>query len=117
MIIDIIHGLSNFSDNKTMISWKKYLENVIIDFKTNGYNFNHIETMNIITRSNEKDMTYGFYIKQNMHAAEWKLNAMTNKNKKLLIKFPETWRHPLNNKNLKQLGLIIMNLSFFYTYK
>ena len=54
--------------------------------------------MNIITISNKMDMTYDFYIKHNMHAMEWKLNAMINKNKSLINKFNETWRHPLNRK-------------------
>ena len=54
--------------------------------------------MNIITISNEMDMSYDFYIKHNMHAIEWKLNAMVNKNKSLINKFPRSWRHPLNRK-------------------
>ena len=37
---------------------KKHLENVIDDFKDKGYNFNHIEEMNIVTISNKTDMTY-----------------------------------------------------------
>ena len=81
-----------------MISWKKYLENVIHDFKNIGYNFNHIEEMNIITKANKKDKSYDFYIKHNMHAVEWKLNALINKNKSFFNKFNETWRHPLNIK-------------------
>ena len=40
-----------------MISWKKYLENVIDNFKTNGYNFNHIEEMKIITIANKMHMS------------------------------------------------------------
>ena len=43
--------------NKTMNSWRKYLQNVIDDFKYKGYTFNHIEEMNIITISNEVDMS------------------------------------------------------------
>ena len=81
-----------------MISWKKYLENVIDDFKNEGYNFNHIEEMKFITISNKMDMSYDFYIKHNMHAIEWKLDAMVNKNKSLINKFPRNWRHPLNRK-------------------
>ena len=54
--------------------------------------------MNIITISNKMDMSYDFYIKHNIHMIEWKLNAMINKNKKLINKFNETWRHPLNRK-------------------
>ena len=44
---------SNLFNNKTMNSWKKYLGNVIDDFKNKGYNFNHIEELIIITISNK----------------------------------------------------------------
>ena len=33
-----------------------------------------------------------------MHAVEWRLNAMINKNKKLTNKTNRTWRSPLNRK-------------------
>ena len=39
-----------------MISWKKYVENVIDDFNDKGYNFNHIKETNNITISNKMDM-------------------------------------------------------------
>ena len=77
---------------------RKYLEIVIDDFKNKGYDFNHIEEMNIITHSRKMDMSYDFYNKHNMHAVEWKLNAMIKKNKKLIVRFNENWRHPLNRK-------------------
>ena len=89
---------SNVSDNKTMISWKHFLVKVIDDFKDKGYNFSHIAEMHIITIANKRDMSYDFYIKHNMCASEWKLNAMVNENKSLIIKFPRDWRHPLNRK-------------------
>ena len=54
--------------------------------------------MNIKTTTNKLDMSYDFYFKHNMHAIEWNLNAMINKNKNLINKFNETWRHPLNRK-------------------
>ena len=54
--------------------------------------------MNIITIANKLDMTYDFYIKHNMHAVEWKLNAMINKNKSLIDNFNRNCRHPLNRK-------------------
>ena len=38
---------------------KKYLDNVIDDFKNEGCNFNHIEELNIITKSNKMDMAFG----------------------------------------------------------
>ena len=89
---------SNLFKEKTIISWKKYLKNVTDDFKNKGYNFSHFEEMNIMTKSNEMDMSDNFYNKHNMHAVEWKLKAMINKNKNSLNKFNETWRQPLNGK-------------------
>ena len=35
--------------------------------------------MNIITITNRSDMSYDFYIRHNMHAVEWKLNALIKK--------------------------------------
>ena len=60
--------------------------------------FNHIEELNIITIAKKIDMSYDYYHKRNMQAAEWKLNAMINKNKSLMSKFNRIWRHPLNRK-------------------
>ena len=77
---------SNLSDNKTMISWSKFLEKVIDDFNNKGYSFNHISEMHIITIANKLDMSYVFYLKHNMSALEWKLNAMINKNKSFINK-------------------------------
>ena len=89
---------SNFFDNKTMISWQNFLEEVIDNFKNKGYNFKYIEEMKIITIINKMDMSYDFYIKHNMHAPDWKLNAMNNKNEILINKFICNWRHPSNRK-------------------
>ena len=75
-----IYVKSNLFDNKTLISWSNFLENVIDDFKNKGYFFNHIAEMNIITNINKRHMSYDFYIEHNMCASEWKLNAMINKN-------------------------------------
>ena len=55
--------------------------------------------MHIITVANKVDMLYEFYIKHNMCALEWELNAMINKNKSLNNKFDRKWRHPLNIKS------------------
>ena len=52
--------------------------------------------MDIITLAHKGDMTYDFYLKHNMSAFEWKQNAMINKDKNLINKFPRDWRHPLN---------------------
>ena len=54
--------------------------------------------MNIITISNKMVMCYDFYFKHNMHAVEWKLNAMINKDKNLFNKFDRNWRQLLNRK-------------------
>ena len=82
---------SKLSDNKTTISWKNFLEEVIDDFKDKGYTLNHIAEMHIITIANKLDMSYDFYIKHNMHAVEWKLNAMINRNKSLINKNNHNW--------------------------
>ena len=87
---------SNLFDNKTMITWKNFVEKAIDDFKNKEYNFNHIVETNIITIANELDMAYNFYTKHNMQAFECKLNAMINRNKSLISKFNRNWRHPLN---------------------
>ena len=89
---------SKLSDNKTTIPWKNFLEKVIDDFKDKGYNFNHIAEMHIKPITIKLDMSYDFYIKHNMCALEWKLNAMINKNKSLINKFDRNWRHPLKRK-------------------
>ena len=51
--------------------------------------------MDIITLAHKRDMTYDFYIEHNMHAAERKLNVMINRDKILVNKYPQNWRHPL----------------------
>ena len=81
-----------------MCYWHKFLQNVVRDFKDKGYNFNHIAEMNIKTIVKKLDMSYDFYIKQNMHAVEWKLNVIINKNNKLINKLDRSKRHPLIRK-------------------
>ena len=80
-----------------MISWQYFLENVFDDFKNKGYTFNIAET-NFIAIANKMDMSNGFYIKHQMCALQWKLNAMINKNKNLIKKLNRNWRHPSNGK-------------------
>ena len=60
------------------------------------------------------DMIYDFYIKDNMHAIEGKLNAMIHKNKSLINKFNESWRHPLNRKIRNNRVQMIITSEFFY---
>ena len=44
------------------------------------------------------DLSYDFYIKHNMNAVECKINAMINKNKNLINKYNQNWRHYLKRK-------------------
>ena len=74
----------------------EFLEKLIDDFKNNGYKFNHIEEMDIITIVNKMDVSYDFYFKHNMCALEWRINAMIIKNKSWINKISRNWRHPLN---------------------
>ena len=74
--------MSNVGDKK-MTSWKNFFMKVIDDFKEKGYTFSHIAEMHIIRLANKMDMSYDFYIKHNMCALEWKLNAMINKKQKV----------------------------------
>ena len=43
-------------------------------------------------------MSNDFYIKHNMHGVEWKLNAMVNKNKKLINELVLNRRNSLVRK-------------------
>ena len=106
--------MSNVSDKKTMISRKNFLEELIDDFEDNGYSFSHIAELHIITIANEKDMSYDFYIKHKMRAIEWKLNAMINKNKSLIEKFPRNWR--LEIGDLFEIGNLKVNVFDYYQF-
>ena len=81
-----------------MISRKNFLMKVIDDFKDKRYTFNLIAEMHIITIAIKMDMSYDFYIKHNMCALEWKLNAIINNNKSVINEFDCKWKHPLNRK-------------------
>ena len=54
--------------------------------------------MNFITIANKMDMSYDFYIRHNMHAVEWKSNAMINKSKSLINELDPNLRHDLIRK-------------------
>ena len=54
--------------------------------------------MDNIPIANKINMSYDFYIKHNMHAVEWKINALINKNKSLMYEFNRIWRHPLKGR-------------------
>ena len=57
---------SKLTDNKTMASWKIFVESVINNFENKGFNCTCISQMNIIIVANKMDMTYYFYMKHNM---------------------------------------------------
>ena len=84
--------------NKTCISWSNYLRDAIINLKEEGYHFDYIAEIDIITLAHKQDMTYDLYMKHNMPAFEWKLNAMINQDKNLINKFPQNWWHPINTR-------------------
>ena len=84
--------------NTTNVSWSNYLRDIISKLKEEGYDFSHIAEMDMITLAHKCDMTYDFYLKHNMSAIEWKLNAIIIKDKNLINKFPKNWRHPINTR-------------------
>ena len=91
--------LTGMVNCKTFISWSNYLREAIDSLKTEGYHFNYIAEMYIISLAhNKRHMIYDFYLKQIMPVFEWKLNAMINKDKKVNNKFPRNWRHPIKTK-------------------
>ena len=85
-------------NNTTNKSWSNYLREAIDSLKEEGFNFSHTVEMDIITLAHKRDMTYDFHLKHNMSAFEWKRNALINKDKNLIDRFPQTWRHPINKK-------------------
>ena len=90
--------MTGMVDTRAFISWSNSLRDGSNFLKEEGYDFDHIAEMNIITLAHKRDMTYEFYLKHNMPAFEWKLNAMVNKDKNLITKVPQNWRHPINSK-------------------
>ena len=86
LMTDMLHNTIN-------ISYSNYMRETI-----EGCDFSHIAEMDIITLAHKRDMTYDHYLKHNMPAFEWKLNAMINKDKNLINKFPKNWRHPIYTK-------------------
>ena len=85
---------SKLSYGKSMIAWQNFLKKIVTDFKDKTYIFIYKAEMNILTTANKLDRSYHFFIKHNMHAVEWILNAMINKNQKLINNLNRNWRHP-----------------------
>ena len=88
--------MADMIKNTTKISWSSYLREAIDSLKTEGFDSNYIAEMDIITLAHKRNMTYDFYLKHNMPAFDRKLNAVINKDKSLIKKFPRNWRHPIN---------------------
>ena len=63
---DCIYLITGMIDNTTNISWSNYLREAIDSLKTEGYDFNQIAEMDIITLAHKRDMTYDFYLKHKM---------------------------------------------------
>ena len=95
---DCKYLMTDMISNTTNISRSNYLREALDNLKTERYDFDHITEMDIITRAHKRDMTYDSYLKHKMLAFERKLNALINKDKNLINKFPRNWRHPINTK-------------------
>ena len=65
---DCKYILTSMTDNRTCVSWSNYLREAIDKLKEEGYDFNCIAEMDIITLTHKQDMTYDFYLKHNMPA-------------------------------------------------
>ena len=110
--------MTGMIDNRTCISWSNYLRDAINNLKEEGYHFNYIAEMDIITFAHKRDLTYDFYLKHNMQAFQWKQNAVINKDKRLINKVPQDWSHPINTRfswyrnNINQKNLFKITLSW-----
>ena len=60
--------------------------------------------MKNITKAKKLNMSYDFHVRHNMHAVEWKLRALINRNKNLINKLGRKWRHPLV-RNINNVSL------------
>ena len=75
-------------DTRLNISWSNYLRDAINKLKEEGYDFNYIAEMDIITFAHKRDTTYDFFLKLNMPMIELQLNKLFNKDEHLVKKFP-----------------------------
>ena len=62
--------ITSMIDKRTFISWSNSSREGINNLKEEGYDFNYIAEMGIITLAHKRDMTYDFYLKHNMPAFE-----------------------------------------------
>ena len=63
---DCKYLMTDMINNTTNISWSNYLREAIDSLKTEGYDFDYIAEMDIITLAHKRDMTYDFYLKHNI---------------------------------------------------
>ena len=89
------HVTSRLFDNKTMISLRIFLKDIINDFNNQGYSFNHISELNIITKVRKLFMTYDFYITRPMPMFERKINMIISRNPHLINAMDRNHNHPL----------------------
>ena len=76
---DCKYLMTDMINKTTNLSCSNYLREAIDSLKKEGYHFDHIAEMDIITLAHKRDMTQDFYLRHNMPAVEWKLNALINK--------------------------------------
>ena len=60
---DCKYIMTGVINNRTNISWSNYLRDAIKKLKEEGYPFNHIAEMDILTLAHKRDITYHFYLK------------------------------------------------------
>ena len=66
-------------------------------FESNGHKFSHISEINIVFRTDLRNMTYDHYLKILKPMIEWRLNIILAKNPELIKKFTNN-SHPLIGK-------------------
>ena len=52
--------MTGMIDNRKCISWSNYLRDAINNLKEEGYHFNYIAEMDIITLAHKRDLTFDF---------------------------------------------------------
>ena len=58
---DCKYLMTDMINNTTNVSWSNYIRDAIDKLKEEGYDFNYIAEMDIITLAHKRDMTYDFY--------------------------------------------------------
>ena len=95
----VVNIETNSPNNRIIFSWGCLLDDAINDINNQGYTFDRIDELNIITIADKMDMTYDFYIKHNMCAFELKLNLIPAKNPHLINSLNRFHNHPLIRKH------------------